>query len=235
MTEPHKWKIRPFVDIGSSELFVSRIILGLPDVLGGTLYTNRDEIQEGIAALGMECLMPAFLSLRELRKTASDEEIPILKKRKNFDDMCKSLWTAYKDRMAGVAQLMGYDIGFLFQRDRLFGEGCADFLRANPGVNPELIRLMEFNRTNWQRELATFRNDYLEHQKIKAKDIASFYSLERAEMLFKDVWTSIEEILVLLMAAKLPPGIGLREIPEAERDPGSPKRFGWVWVNPPQS
>jgi hypothetical protein len=35
------------------------------------------------------------------------------------------------------------------------------------------------------------------------------------------------------MAAKLPVGVCLREIPEAERIPGMPKRFGFAWINPP--
>jgi len=208
--------------------------LGLIEVLDSTLYQNKDEIKDVILRLFMECLIPAFLSLRELRKIADKEEIPELTKTKNFDDMCKSLWSAYKDRMQSVAKLLGYDIGFLFQRDSLFEQGCDDFLRAHPEVNAELISRMKGNRAKWQPDLLRFRNDYLEHQTIKREDVASLYSLQHAEMFFGNVWVAIEEILVILMAAKLPPMIELREIPESERIPSLPKRFGWALANPPQ-
>jgi hypothetical protein len=47
------------------------------------------------------------------------------------------------------------------------------------------------------------------------------------------VWLSIEEILAMLLAAGLPPDVGLREIPEAERNPALPVRFGFAWLGQP--
>lgn len=232
MTEPSQWKVRPYADVGTSELFVTRISLGLPDVLDGTFYENRDEINEAIVLLSMECLTQAFLSLRELRKVAADEKCPVLTKIKYFDDMCKSLWTAYKDRMQSVTQLMGYDIGFLFKRDSEFEKGCEDFLKSHPEVSAELIARMKVNRATWQQELSRFRNNYLEHKTIKQKDVATLYSLERAEVFFQKVWIAIEELLVILMAVKVSPMFGVREIPEAERNPVLPKRFGWALKHP---
>lgn len=147
---PNTWTIRHFADIGTNEPFVTRITLGLLEVLDGTLYKNKEEIKEAIAGLSMECLMPAFTSLRELRKIAGNSEIPTLTKIKNFDDMCRYLWTAYKDRMKGAAKLMGYDLGFLFQKDSAFEKGCDAFLKANPEVDPDLIARMKGNRATWR-------------------------------------------------------------------------------------
>ncbi len=228
--EPNRWTVRHFADVGSSEPFVTRITFGLSDVLDATLYENAQQIKEAIMGLSLECLMPAFTSLRELRKIADDNSTPMLNKFKNFDDMYKYLWTAYKDRMQIVAKLMGYDIGFLFQKDALFEKGCEEFLRANPGVRAELIAGMRAIRATWQPGLMRFRNEYLEHQTIRREDVSEFYLLEWAEAAFHTVWTTIEEILVLLMEAKLPKSIRLREIPEAERDPGLPRRFGFSWA-----
>jgi hypothetical protein len=204
------------------------MVLGLPEVLDGTLYKNRDEIKEAILSLTLECLFPAFVSLRELRKVASDNEAPTLTKIKNFDDMCKSLWSAYKDRMSTVVKLMGYDIGFLFQKTSLFQKGCDEFLKAHAEVNSELVAHMERQRLAWQNKLAQFRNDYLEHQTLKRQDVTSFYSLQHAEILFENVWVAIEEMLVILMAANLPQMFRIRDIPESERQPNLPKRFGWA-------
>src|ERR1700693_2607737 len=104
---PSTFTVRPFADIGTSELFVTRITLGLPDVVGATVFNNQKEIKDAIVNLSMDCLMPAFTALRELRKIAADDNIPVLTKIKNFDDMCRYLWTAYKDRMKSVGKLLG--------------------------------------------------------------------------------------------------------------------------------
>jgi hypothetical protein len=229
---PSEWTVRKFADVGAQEPFLARLAIGLPEILDGTLYENRDAIKEAILDLTMHCLMPAFLSLRELRNIADKNEVPVLTKTKHFDDMCKSLWAVYKDRMANVAKLMGYDIGFLFRKDSKFKRGCDDFLKANPGVSPELIARMNVNRDTWQPDLVRFRNDYLEHKTMNHEDVASFYSLACAEALFDRVWVSVEELLVILMAAKLPAGFAVRELTDEERVPDLPKRFGWRMINP---
>jgi hypothetical protein len=232
--ESNTWTVSLFADIGTNELFVTRITIGLPEVLDATLYDNRDKIKEAIiGGVCMDCLLPAFISLRELRKTAADNQIPTLTKTKNFNEMCRNLWTAYRDRMTTAAKLMGYDLRFLFKKDSVFDSGCKAFLESNPDVNPELIARIRGNRTTWQPELMKFRNDYLEHKKIKDKDVVGVYSLESAESIFINVWVAIEEILVILLAAKLPPLFCLREIPESERNPHLPARFGFALVRPP--
>ena len=227
-TPPSQWTRVPFADVGTEEPFIARIT-GLLDVLQATSYEKRDEIRDAVMTVLVDCLMPAFVSLRELRAIAGDPTAPILTKTKHFDDMCKSLWSAYKDRTQSAARLMGYEIGFLFQNDAEFEKGCAAFGYANPCVDKELIERMKSNRATWQPDLKRFRNDYLEHQKIPREEMAPFYSLQRAEELFERVWVAAEEILVLLMAARLPTATCLREIQEAERNPNNPKRFGFAW------
>src|SRR5712692_9182054 len=143
VTHPSQWKPALFADVGTQEPFVARVALGLCEVLDATFYEKREKIRSAVFRLTTECLMPAFLSLRELRKIAGNPEVPMVTKIKNFDDMYKSLWTAYKDRMQSAARLMGYDIGFLFGKDSVFEDGCKDFLKANPHVSDELISRMK--------------------------------------------------------------------------------------------
>lgn len=229
--EPNEWIVEKFADIGADEPFVGRLITGLDEILGGTTFLDNDKkmIREEMLGLSVDCLMPAFLSLRELRRIARDRAAPVLSKAKNFDDMCRSLWAAYKDRMQKTTSLMGYDIGFLFQNDANFKRGCQKFRNDHPNVKPELIARMEINRSSWQPAFARYRNTYLEHKTMGYREAASYPSLDRAEVLFNSVWVSIEEILVLLMDAHLPDGFGLRELTEEERKQYRPmaRRFGW--------
>jgi len=227
------FKVMPFADVGTQEPFLARLGPGLIDILNATTYLKRQEITEAIMKVSTDCIIPAFTSLRELRKIAGDPAAPLLNKIKSFDDLCRYLWTAYKDRMQSAARIMGYDIGFLFQKDAAFEAGCESFLKANPKVRPALVEVMKHNRATWQTDLGRFRNEYLEHQKMTQEEVAGFYSLARAEELFEVVWITIEEILALLMEADLPAGACLREIPESERSPSIPLRFGFGWLQAP--
>ncbi len=232
MTALNQFKVSLLSDVGSSQPFLARS-LGLTDILDATSYEKRDEIKESIMGLTLDCLIPAFMSLREFRKIAADDKAPLLTKKKHCEDMYKSLWAAYKDRMKNTAGLMGVELGFLFQKDSQFEYGCKQFASAHPEIHSDLIELMKYNRTTWQSELARFRNDYLEHHTIQQQDVLSFYSLERAESTFENVWITIEETLAALMTLKLPANVCLNEIPEAERNPSMPKRFIFAWINPP--
>ena len=240
MVEPHKWKTQRYADVGTSEPFLVRIVVGLPEILGGTKFgdKNKDAIQTAIVDIGSDCLTQAFMALLEFRKAANDPDAAILSKTKPFDDMCKWLWTAYKDRMVTATKLMGYDIGFLFQDDKKFEKGCTAFSANHPEVHAELIERMKLYRTGWQNLLCDFRNEFLEHRSKASNSYAGFYSLKNAEVLFENVWTAIEDILILLMEPKVPVGFAIREIPEAERTPAMPKKYGWAWAQstaPPTS
>jgi hypothetical protein len=232
MTEPNKWTVKRFADVGTAEPFVARLSIGLLDILDATQFPNRDEIKESIIELTLESIMPAFLSLRELRKIVDDDKVPILTKQKNYEDMYKSLWTAYKDRMKITVNLMGYELGFLFQKDSLFDDGCGQFEKSHPEVSEELIIRMRRNRAEWHLALRRFRNDYLEHKKIKREDVEEFYSLAHAERTFYRVWVAIEETLAILLVTQLSVNFCYTDIPETERDPQLPLRFRLGLVKP---
>jgi hypothetical protein len=229
-TPPNQWQKVNFSDFGVSEPFVSRLAIGLAQILQATTLTNREAIESAIIELAMQSVGHAFLALRELRKIANDPNVPDLTKTKTADEIYKCLWAAYKDRLQTATTQIGFDIGFLYQNDAKFGTGCSEFPTKYPNVSGELISRMRAYRSTWQPKLAAFRNDYAEHKTLDASAVKEFYNLAFAEKMFENVWVAAEEILALLLAAHLPSVFGYTEIPEAKRDPNNPLRFRPILV-----
>lgn len=83
-------------------------------------------------------------------------------------------------------------------------------------------------------KFAVIRNDHLEHRKpLPENFVGAFYTLEQAELIFANAWQAMEGISAVLLQTMLPAGVFLREIPEDERDPTIPKRFGFAIAEPP--
>ena len=84
-------------------------------------------------------------------------------------------------------------------------------------------------RTTWQDKFAFFRNEHLEHRRpLPPEFVATFYTLDQAELAFTNTWEAMEDIAARLLETKLGPPFSLRDIPENERDPALPKRFGFA-------
>ena len=152
--EPSEWRVEKYADFGGAEPFTGRLIVGLKEILEGTSLPSRNEIWEEMGGITVDCLLPAFSSLRELQAAVGDPRATVLSKTKAFDDLCKYLWAAYKDRMQTTARLMGYDIGFLFDKPAKFNVGREKFQADHPMIKPVLMTRMEFNRSTWQPGLA---------------------------------------------------------------------------------
>jgi len=96
--------------------------------------------------------------------------------------------------------------------------------------------MLRDERQTWQVRLAAFRNDYLEHRRTLPHDfVEPFYTLAQAELMFSNAWEAMEDIAAVLLGYTLPPNVHLVEIPEAERDPGLPKRFRFTVGGLPSS
>jgi len=221
------WKLDLLSDVGTSEPFVARIGLGLFDILDVTNFKERKKINDTIFEILLEGLIPAFISLRELRK---GESVPIITINKNYYNLYNHLWVAYKDRMQRVVKLLGFDVGFLFQKESQFKQGCENFLKQHPNVNQAFTKMLADQRKSWQNILSIIRNHYLEHKILDIKQVERFFTIENAEVLFCNCWQAIEMILVILLRTGMPldKGIDIADIPEKERDPSCPKRFRFV-------
>ena len=234
MQENLNLKLEFFSDIGTGNPFVARIGLGLIDILNSTNFRERKKINDAIFEILFEGLMPAFISLRELRKFetqgAKGGRVPIITINKSYYNLYNNLWVAYKDGMQRVVKLLGFDVGFLFQKENQFKQGCENFLKQHPNVNQAFTKMLADVRKSWQNILSTIRNYYLEHKILDIKKVERFFTIENAELLFCNCWQAIEMILVILLRTGMPldKGIDIAEIPEKERDPDCPKRFRFV-------
>src|SRR6266478_9721796 len=111
--EPNQWPVRLHADVGTKEPFVARI-MGLVDLVDATNCPDKAAIKEAITAMLMDCLIPAFISLRELRRISAEVSVPGLTKVKEYDSMYRNLWAAYRNRMKTIGSFIGSDVEFIF-------------------------------------------------------------------------------------------------------------------------
>jgi hypothetical protein len=226
---PAQWKVEHFADVDASEEFVQQLMLELSELLDGTMIPEpkRAEVKHAIMTISTEGLLPAFEHLKRIRASVA-KQMPVLNRKQLYEDFSRVLWHGYKDLMQKAALLMGANIGFLFDTDAKFEKGLAEFRKAHPSVPPGFGDHLRTQRTNWQNELADFRNLFLEHRQEEPEKFTDFYQPDNAEALFDSVWRTSADILVMLLALHLPQGVGLVEIPVAERTAQNPRRFRWI-------
>lgn len=231
--EPNEWKIVHFAEIGTSEEFIEVFsgelleLLEASDIHG----EKRDAMKNAIMDILLEGLMPAFLELRNIRESVSTSP-PELDRRKLYENFARVLWHAYKDLMPKVVKLLGFDIGFQFQKDTTYEKGIKEFNDKYPPLILDVPELLRRQRDNWQQGLAEFRNEYLEH---RSKDISAFekyYRPETAEMLFDHAWRTMAELLPAFIEARFPPTWSIERIPFAEIDPKRRRRFRYFPCEP---
>jgi hypothetical protein len=227
VTHPKDWKVQKLADVGTGEPFV-RQILELFDLLNGTTIFDpeRQAAKDAIGAILTDGLMPAFLELRAIRESQG-KDLPVIDRLQLYEDFARKLWKAYKDLTPRAAIAMGFDIGFLFQKDTKFLDGLKAFQAAHPEAPPNLEQYLRDTRRLWQNDLAQFRNGFLEHREGSRQDHQKFYDLNYLESLFPTVVRTIADLLVMLMSLRLPPRVRIVEHDDAIHGPGWPNRFRW--------
>lgn len=217
---------RLFAHIGGAEPFVQELIEEMPTLVDAGMIdgAKREDVKRAILAISFEGLMPAFEHLKRIR-AAVGKRVPELNRKQHYEDFAVALWMAYKTLMPRATELMDFNIGFLFQNDQKFETGLAEFLKGLPPRVAQLGPFLRAQRTEWQNELAGFRN-FLQHRNAgESLKYVGLYEPEYAEAVFERVWQTIAEILALFLSLHLWPGTWLVEIPAEERDPVRPRRF----------
>ena len=150
-----------------------------------------------------------------------------------YEDFYGKLWRAYKEYMQRAVMPMGFDFGFLFQKDAQFEKGLKVFREKNPTAPPTLEEFLREVRRLWHTELADFRNTIVQHPDAERAQFQKFYNPQFAEALFREVWHTIVEILGMLLELRLPAGVYLEW--QGWNDPGPrwKKRFRWQLGTPP--
>src|ERR1035437_905538 len=214
---------RLFAHIGGSEPFVQQLLEEMPTLVDAGMIdgARREEVKHAILAISFEGLMPAFEHLKRIR-AAVGESVPELNRKQHYEDFAVALWMAYKTLMPRATELMDFNIGFLFQNDLNFDKGLVEFLKALPPRGAQIGPYLRAQRTEWQNELAEFRN-FLQHRiPGESRKYVGFYDPDHAEAVFEQVWRTMAEILALFLSLRLRAGTWLVEIPADERDPVRP-------------
>ena len=227
MTEPRDWKVAPFARVGTQEPFV-REMLEVLELLKGTMVVNqqREQANDAIATILTDGLIPAFLELRTIRSPETNN-LPLAEKFQPYEDFARKLWKAYKDLTQRAAESMGFDVGFLYQKDTKFEEGMKKFRADWPSLQGGFEDFMRQTRTEWQNEFSKFRNGFVEHQEGKRTEFRKFYDNAFVEQLFELVWGTVVDLLVLLFNLKLRPGTHI-VVNDPDVHGPWPNRFRWV-------
>ena len=205
--EPRDWDKAQFSSTPGDGPFMEFFFDELQDLVNTSAIFDQDrqELVDAIMVMVTEGFLPAYEDLRAIR-AYKDKQIPVLNRKKHYDDFARSLWHGYKDLMPKVAGLLGYKIGFLFQRDVEFKKGLEAFVAENHGNL--LLSVAEFlprQRYGWQDELKTFRNEYLEHRNADvAAKVEKFYDPAWAEKVFVHAWRTAAELIVVLLETRFP-------------------------------
>lgn len=139
---------------GQREPWVARTMIGLPRIVNVV----------PAFALRREALAMAFNDLREIARREADQNALALDRTKAYENLYGHLWQAYKDRFQALMRALGFDIGFLFQKDDAFEKGASAFVEQHPQL-ADLVEMMRRDRADFQKRVGEYRNDYIEHRK----------------------------------------------------------------------
>jgi hypothetical protein len=227
MSHPRDWKVAPFASVGTDEPFVKEMLEVL-DILNGTVIEGqqREKVKTAITTIMMDGLIPAVMELRVIRAPETIN-LPLAERFQPYEDFARKLWKAYKDLTQRAAAEMGFEIGFLYQKDTKFEEGLKKFRAEWPGLPAEFENWTRQTRKEWQNEFSKFRNGFVEHREGERMDFRMFYDNAFVEQLFESAWGMIVNLLVILMSLKLPPRVHIALNDEKIHGPW-PNRFRWV-------
>src|SRR5581483_4167724 len=161
---------------GTSEEFVETFTGEILELADASLIfgAEREAVKNAIMILLTEGLIPSFEHLLKIRLSIANP-VPEMNRRQLYEDFARVLWHAYKDLFPKAVLLLGFDIGFLFQKEADFEKGLPKFVSSHPSLILDVPEFLRRQRTNWQRAFSSFRNDFLEHRKADIADFADFY------------------------------------------------------------
>jgi hypothetical protein len=191
---------------------------------------QRQELKEAILTILLDGLMPAFEHLKKIRSSIG-QDIPVLNRKQLYEDFYGDLWRGYKKHMPKATILLGFDLGFLFQKEASFKKGVAEFNKMHPSFM-QVCGYLRQQRINWQEGLKDFRNE-LEHGNEGQEMFANYYELRQAEFMFDSAWRAMADIFPVFIVSHFSPSHSVEEIPASERNPLRPRRFRHIWLGTP--
>jgi hypothetical protein len=115
-------------------------MMGLPRIVNAVpAFASRREAFQTALGETYEALAMAFNDLRQIQRLEADENAPALDRAKAYENLYGHLWQAYKDRVQKLIRALGYDIGFLVQKDAVFEKGAANLLEHHPELGDLVV------------------------------------------------------------------------------------------------
>jgi hypothetical protein len=167
-------------------------MMGLPRIVNAVpaLASRREAFQTALGET-YEALAMAFNDLRQIQRLEADENAPALDRAKAYENLYGHLSQAYKDRFQKLMLALGYDVGFLFQKDAAFEKGAAKLLEHHPELG-DLVEMMRRDRADFQKRLGEYRNDCIEHRKdVDPKLVKALHRPDVAQAMFDNVWQAL--------------------------------------------
>jgi hypothetical protein len=236
--EPNEWDQAHFSAAPADRPFADFFFDEIHDLVNGSTIVNEDrqELCDAIMVMVTEGFLPAYEDLRSIRVYKDDPRIPVLNRKKHYDDFARALWHGYKDLMPKVVSLLDYNIGFLFQRDGNFKTGLEAFVIENRGnLLLDFAEFLPRQRDGWQQELKTFRNEYLEHRDADvAAQVEKFYEPAWVEKVFVHAWRTAAELIVFLLETRFPPQMSIAHRTAERQFPNHPRLYEVYLCDPTQ-
>jgi hypothetical protein len=195
---------------------------------------ERQAINDALSTILIDGLIPAFEHLKRIRVSV-EEKMPLVNRWQLCDDFSRQLWYAHKELMPKAALLLGFDLGFLFQKEVNFDAGVIVFNKAHPSLIADVCSHLRKQRKNWQNDLAEFRNQFLEHRQADREKFAAYYTPKAAEVLFNAVWQTMADLFPIFIESHFSGSFSIEPVPLAEQDPKHPRRFRYVGLAPKQA
>ncbi|MFH1070240.1 MAG: hypothetical protein V1794_11525 [Candidatus Glassbacteria bacterium] len=161
--------------------------------------------------------------------------------RKEVESFLNSAVRTLKQGMQGVTKVLGKDIGFLFKKQSAF-EDAIKMLEKDDRYLAAYLR----DARKWSEELTNIRNA-IEHEgwilpkvryievsgKIQASEpiISGMNVSEFVRMVMDRLACFVEEVTAHCLAARMPAGINVTEIPLIQRNSDIPLRFQLTLTN----
>lgn len=231
---PFQPQLKKIADFGTSEPWVARTEMTMLDFfpflrVGSSdnpvhAFEAKKEAATGLAMAIAEELGQAYMDLRRLRE--SKGSLPTeLETAKAYRDLYGHLWVAYKSRFQELMKLLGYEIGFIFDKDAKFDKQAVAFLVSHPEVDAQLMKSIKDDKNSWQKALYTYRNDGEHNIKVPTFNGHPMHSLNNAEIIFSNTWHAIEDVFVCCMQEEFGKQLTIFEIPKEDRDQAIPKKY----------
>ena len=155
--------------------------------------------------------------------------------RREVEEFLNSAVRALKQGVQELTRFLGTEIGFLFQKEGAF-EASLETLRQS---DPQLSAYLREARS-WSEQLVTRRNA-MEHEgwmlpRITYRQVSGVILADDPDIsgrslsvfvkfMMDRITCFFEEVTTHCLAAKLPPGLAVTEIPASQRESDAPLRF----------